>query len=152
MPCVMRHRAPAAGAGDRQSREPDASSEKHPVRTVIATSHLQGDEADRDTPRPGHCSVTFGHLGKGSQPWAGLTGVHTRVHTHKCRPRCPVTLTRSHRFMTVVGSRTLAEGQAPCPQLGRWAEGRDSGHVGKGVTTLRVGGTSIKRCSPQGSP
>lgn len=41
MPCVMRHQSTSRRCRDRQSREPDASSEKHPVRTVIATSHLQ---------------------------------------------------------------------------------------------------------------
>lgn len=41
MPCVMRHQSTSRRRRDRQSREPDASSKKHPVRTVIATSHLQ---------------------------------------------------------------------------------------------------------------
>ena len=45
MPCVMRHQSTSHRRRDGQSREPDAScsasSKKHPVKMVIATSHLQ---------------------------------------------------------------------------------------------------------------
>lgn len=98
MPCVTRHRSTSHRRRDWQSREADAScsasSKKHPVRMAIATSHLQEMKQTGSQPV---LVTALSHLdvqGK-SNPGLGLTGVHACVHTHKCRPRYPVTPTES---------------------------------------------------------